>query len=315
MSFRKGHSTIAAAAPQITVRESLDRWLTLQGVGKKASTQGYHREIAKIVRQQWPNLDQRLDDVTHADCVEFTERITHYSGPRYNATIHAIRKIVPAAVSLPSKRIQQADHRLPTPEEFDKLLAALDVAIMGNSGLIVRFLACTGLRINEARNLKWENVASNHIKVPGDVAKNGKPRTIPFIHGTREVVSALRLIATNEYVLPQKTCYRAMRYACHLLGIPRFTHHAFRHLFASRCIQSGVDIPTVAKWLGHCDNGALLLRTYCHLLDEHSVEMAKRVKLGGSMLTSGNTKLPDATKIVMLHSIQPEPAEEVRAAQ
>lgn len=315
MSFRKSKAPVAATALHVTVRESLERWLTLQGVGKKTSTQGYHREIAKIIRRQWRDLDQRLDDVTHADCVEFTERIKHYSGPRYNATIHAIRKIVPAAASLPSKRVPQADHRLPTPEEFDRLLATLDVAIMGNSGLVVRFLACTGLRINEARNLKWENVASNHIKVPGDVAKNGKPRTIPFIHGTREVVSALRLIAANEYVLPQKTCYRAMRYACHLLGIPRFTHHVFRHLFASRCIQSGVDIPTVAKWLGHCDNGALLLRTYCHLLDEHSVEMAKRVKLGGHMLTSGNTKLPDASKIVMLHSIEPELTEEARAAQ
>ena len=51
-------------------------------------------------------------------------------------------------------------------------------------------------------------------------------------------------------------------------------------LQAARCIQSGVDIPTVAKWLGHSDSGALLLKTYCHLIDEHTAEMAKRVKVG-----------------------------------
>ena len=33
----------------------------------------------------------------------------------------------------------------------------------------------------------------------------------------------------------------------------------------------------MAKWLGHSDNGALLLKTYTHLLDEHGMEMAKRV--------------------------------------
>jgi len=50
-----------------------------------------------------------------------------------------------------------------------------------------------------------------------------------------------------------------------------------RHLFATRCIESGVDIPTVSRWLGHKDGGALAMKTYGHLRREHSIAQAQRV--------------------------------------
>jgi integrase len=50
-----------------------------------------------------------------------------------------------------------------------------------------------------------------------------------------------------------------------------------RYLFATRCIESGVDIPTVSRWLGHQDGGALCIKTYGHLRDEHSANEAKKV--------------------------------------
>ena len=72
-------------------------------------------------------------------------------------------------------------------------------------------------------------------------------------------------------------CQGAINTACKKLGIPRFTHHDLRHLFATRCIESGVDIPTVSRWLGHKDGGALAMKVYGHLRDQHSVSMAQRV--------------------------------------
>jgi hypothetical protein len=38
-----------------------------------------------------------------------------------------------------------------------------------------------------------------------------------------------------------------------------------------------VDIPTVSRWLGHKDGGALAMRVYGHLRQEHSFSMVKRV--------------------------------------
>jgi integrase len=62
--------------------------------------------------------------------------------------------------------------------------------------------------------------------------------------------------------------------------MPRVTHHDLRHLFATRCIESGVDIPTVSRWLGHKDGGALAMKVYGHLRDQHSVAMAQKVTFG-----------------------------------
>jgi hypothetical protein len=49
-----------------------------------------------------------------------------------------------------------------------------------------------------------------------------------------------------------------------------------------------VDIPTVSRWLGHRDGGALAMRVYGHLRDDHSQSMAAKVKFGTSGGTSVN---------------------------
>jgi len=72
-------------------------------------------------------------------------------------------------------------------------------------------------------------------------------------------------------------CQKALDRACAKVGIDRITHHDLRHLFATRCIESGVDIPTVSRWLGHKDGGALAMKAYGHLRREHSIAQAQRV--------------------------------------
>lgn len=83
----------------------------------------------------------------------------------------------------------------------------------------------------------------------------------------------------NGYVLPRQNSRKAIDMACRRAGLPHMSFHCFRHLFATRCIQSGVDVPTVARWLGHSDGGALLSKTYFHLVDDHSRVMAARVSI------------------------------------
>jgi integrase len=63
-------------------------------------------------------------------------------------------------------------------------------------------------------------------------------------------------------------------------GLPKFHHHSLRRYFATCAIESGVDIPTVARWLGHKDGGALLMKTCSHLQQAHSLEQIKRVSFG-----------------------------------
>jgi 3-dehydroquinate synthase len=46
----------------------------------------------------------------------------------------------------------------------------------------------------------------------------------------------------------------------------------------AHAIEQGVDVPTVAKWLGHKDGGALAMRTYGHIRDQHSLEQARKLR-------------------------------------
>ena len=42
-------------------------------------------------------------------------------------------------------------------------------------------------------------------------------------------------------------------WTCKRVGCAPLTHHSLRHLFATFCIEAGIDIPTVSRWLGHSD--------------------------------------------------------------
>jgi integrase len=99
--------------------------------------------------------------------------------------------------------------------------------------------------------------------------------------GVQETVERLKLLPRREgFLLPQLNVKTALRRACRVLGLPKLSpHHDFRHIFTTRCIESGVDLPTLARWLGHQDKGELLSKRYFHLLDQHSRRMAARVRV------------------------------------
>lgn len=81
----------------------------------------------------------------------------------------------------------------------------------------------------------------------------------------------------NEKVFQVRECQKAIDRAAKKVGAQRITHHDLRRLFATQCIESGVDIPTVSRWLGHRDGGALAMKTYGHLRREHSQAQALKV--------------------------------------
>jgi integrase len=97
-------------------------------------------------------------------------------------------------------------------------------------------------------------------------------RLLERLHDTRQPKAADRISVNHSAT-------KSLLTACRRLGYPHFTHHDFRHFFATTCIESGVDIPTVSRWLGHKDGGALAMRVYGHLRQEHSFAAIKKVTL------------------------------------
>lgn len=150
-----------------------------------------------------------------------------------------------------------------------------------HSSDMVAFLAYSGLRIEEARQLTWGDIGNDVISVPA--IKHSVRRRVLYINASlREVIDSLRTCAccasTKDPVFHILTPRKALERACERLGLPHVRVHDLRHFFATTCIEQGVDIPTVAKWLGHQDGGALAMRVYGHLRDEHSKEQASRLR-------------------------------------
>jgi integrase len=87
-----------------------------------------------------------------------------------------------------------------------------------------------------------------------------------------------RTVLPVERVFEAGEASTSLANACKAVGVKKLTHHDLRHLFATTCIESGVDVPTVAGWLGHSDGGTLAMQTYGHIRPAHSKEAVKKVQ-------------------------------------
>jgi integrase len=269
----------------------------------KPSAKLYREKCIKALLKSWLGLaaiDVRR--ITSTDCREWAARFgREYSSTVFNNTVGTLRHIIRIAIQsgarygnpadeIKKMKVRQKILKLPEHDQFLSLVASVREAggrFSHDCGDLIEFFAYSGARKSEAARVFGSDCdfANGRIAIKGDPetgTKNWEIRTIPMIpdmHRLLERIKAERAEAdflTNP-VTRVHECQKAIDSACKKLGITRFTHHDLRHLFATRCIESGVDIPTVSRWLGHKDGGALAMKTYGHLRDQHSTSMAQKV--------------------------------------
>jgi integrase len=160
------------------------------------------------------------------------------------------------------------------------------------AAIFCRFLAFTGCRLSEARGVTWADVDFKrgilHVRGSKTEAANREVPLIPPAKALLERLYAVRKPAASpsgqvdpkQRVLGVGEAAKSLSRACQKLGVERLTHHDLRDAFATSAIEAGVDIPTVAAWLGHADGGALLMRVYAHHRRAHSVAQAAKVMAG-----------------------------------
>jgi integrase len=227
------------------------------------------------------------------------------SPSRFNNTVDSLRKIFEVGIkngvilSNPANAIgkvtpRQKPMRIPSRQQFTALVAEIrgaEGAVSQCSGDLVQFLAFSGCRLDESRWIKWSDIDSTRKQLfisghPEHSTKNSQGRWIPIIGPLETLLADMRTLPRyprsadrrkGDFILAVKECQKAIDRACARLNIPRFSHHDLRHLFATRCIESGCDVPTLSRWLGHKDGGQLCMKTYGHLQNEHSQRMAERV--------------------------------------
>jgi integrase len=288
--------------------------------GIKPRTKVYRRECIKAVTKTWPGIDELdVRKINKTACIDwaarFREKGTQFkpigalkphqgvSPSRFNNTVATLRQILDIPVEMGAlyrnpvtdvKRAKERKTELSLPSrvqfaEFVKLIETSGAAQAKDCADLVRFLAFSGCRLGEAQNVRWHDVdwEKQELVVRGDPVtgtKNWEIRCVPMIPELTELLRKMRGQRPAEQletcVLRVKECQRSMNRAAQILHTPRITHHDLRHLYATTAIESGIDIPTVAKLLGHKDGGALAMRVYGHLRQEHAKAAVQKIKFG-----------------------------------
>lgn len=137
------------------------------------------------------------------------------------------------------------------------------------------FYLLSGCRRSEALALRWTDVdtRSGRIRIRGTKTANSD-RYIPLFGQTAELLATLP--RSDERVFPYTSDalrwnFRKLRKA---YGFT-FRIHDLRHTFATRCLESGISLNTVSKWLGHY-SPAFTAGAYMHVLTEFERQEVKR---------------------------------------
>jgi integrase len=257
-----------------------------------------------------------IRNISSAQCAKWLERRGNkLSASSFVQELDTLRLILDYAVSkgllldnsargIQRRKVVTERITVPSREQFQQIITAIRDADgefgtqgKGSDGAdLVELLAYSGCRLQEATNILWSDVDLEHSRlvVTGGEGgtKNHEARTIPITSALRELLLRLttqrKPVQTTDPVSRIKDAKKCLQTACRNLGLPHFTHHDFRHFFATTCIESGVDIPTISRWLGHKDGGGLAMKTYGHLRDEHSLAMSKPVSF--SPVTSAESR-------------------------
>jgi integrase len=277
----------------------------------KPQSKDYRRWCIKKLNETWPELRaMKLSDIPPAACREWAARLRKQVACHYfNNLVGTLKQVIEIgikdhiaaggerfenpALEVNRTKVLQKDLRLPEPHQFRELVKNIrdrKDAFGVHIANLVEFLAYSGMRVySEAAWVRWEDLDwhRKEIVVRGDPAtgtKGGDIRRIPMLPDMEQLLRSLKLereaagIPLEGKVMQVTSCREALAVACARIGIAKITPHDLRHLFATRCIEAGVDIPTVSRWLGHKDGGILAMKTYGHLRDEHSKAMAQKVR-------------------------------------
>jgi site-specific recombinase XerD len=259
------------------------------------------RLLLCFAQQRTTTPPSRLD-IADLDAELVVAFLTHLEHDRHNsartrnarlAAIHSLFRFaalrhpehaesIARVLAIPAKRHDRALLCFLTPAETDALLAAPDRSTwLGRRDHALLALAVqTGLRVTE---LAAVTIADLHL---GDsphvtcVGKGRKQRATPL---TRQTVAMLRAWlrersgASTDPVFPTRQGrplsvdaiqWRLAKHvtaaarSCHSLAGKRVSPHVLRHTCAMNLLHAGVDIATIALWLGHADIRAT--QTYLH---------------------------------------------------
>ena len=229
---------------------------------------------------------EHLDDRTIAGFLDMLERDRHVSAATRNARLAAIHslfayasfrhperaELIARVLAIPTKNTRKVQVSYLNDAEVDALLAAPDpdswTGQRDHAWLLL--MITTGIRVAELVGLRHGDLSTRrpaHIVVTG---KGRKQRITPLDKPTTATLTAwtranpeppdAALFPARGRLRPMSSDAAAQRVTLHAnnaaatigsLRSKNVTPHTPRHTCAMRMLASGIDVTTIALWLGH----------------------------------------------------------------
>jgi integrase len=254
------------------------------------------RQVATIRQTEWEKWADELRGSfsawTYNKALQLAKRALNYAIRRGAVRVNPI-----VAAEITGRQAKLKEVILPSPDQFKWIVYHVRTSGGGYArkcGDLVELLTYTGLRIGEVKRLLWSDIEwdSDRLVVRESKTDAGR-RFVPLVPAAQKLLKRMweeqDRPKPGGRVSPIGECQKAMDRACKLAQCQRLTHHDLRRLFTTRCIECGADIPTIARWLGHKDGGALLMRVYGRIRDDHSRQVAQTIDFSGTTTTTEGT--------------------------
>jgi integrase/recombinase XerD len=218
--------------------------------------------------------------------------------------------LIQRVLAIPGKRHDRTDVCFLTREEIEALLAAPDRSSWtGRRDHALLVLAAqTGLRVSELTSLRRQDLhlgASAYLTCTG---KGRKSRSTPLTRQTVKVITAwlretpcdssapvfpgprggplsrdaVRRMVTRHWQAAARTCPS--------LQAKHVTAHTLRHSCAMALLRAGIDLATIALWLGH--EHIATVQIYLHA--DLALKEQALAKAGGPQATRRRYRAPDS---------------------
>jgi site-specific recombinase XerD len=223
-----------------------------------------------------PMIGAFLEHLEHERGLSIASRNTRLAALHSMFRFAALRHpehaaLIGRVLAIPAKRAEHALVCFLSEKEVDALLASPDRSRWtGRRDYALLLLAIqTGLRVSELTGLRIADLQLGrgpHVRCRG---KGRKDRSTPLTHQT---VAVLRVYLAERGGQPEDPLYPGpkglqlstdavrrlvQRHAavatqrCKSIASKTTSPHVLRHTCAMRMLESGVDQPTIALWLGH----------------------------------------------------------------
>lgn len=266
------------------------------------------RDLQKALRKELKTKDKNGKEVLRNGMSTRATNDAIYLLKQVYKTAIEERAVIYNPVSVkPLKRTEAAAkdtiHRALTVKETNAFLSAAAESWYYN---LYVFLLNTGCRIGEAGALMIGDVSTDVVKVCRtitrtecggyEIGKEAKTaagrRTIPLNDASKKAWNDQKNVAQmlNGIVTIGVPVFRAPRGGllksanvnadiakiCKTADIETFSVHAFRDTFATRCVESKMDVNTLMQIMGHTDV-QMTLALYAHVMSERKQEQLNAV--------------------------------------